>query len=243
MALTYKPKKTVASTKIARDIPSDKPIIFWDSCMLIYILSLAVRNSFGEFDKYKKLLSWIEGGSVSSVTSSVVWDEFSQHFAEIRTQAEADQNNLKAVLKAYSGCLTEPDKTNISSVADTIDLLPILEDMEKRVWQHTYTINDNANLRNLAHFRVLHKLSPSEKKDQYKDSLIWLTFVQMASVLPNTLYEVFVTANREDFCVTKKSPIPQDGIKDDCKTVNAEFTVELDTLINLITRELGRVHP
>ena len=243
MALTYKPKKIVATTKIARDIPNDKPIIFWDSCMLIYIMSLAVRGTFDEFDKYRKLLSWIEGGSVTSVTSSVVWDEFSQHFTEIRTYAEADQNNLKNVLKAYAGCLPEPEKTDISNVADTINLLPILEDIEKRIWQHTYTINDNAKLRNLAHFRVLHKLSPSEKKDQYKDSLIWITFVQMASVFPDSLYEVFVTANREDFCITKKSSIPQDGIKRDCKTVNAEFTVELDTLINLITRELGKVHP
>lgn len=243
MALTYKPKKVVAVSKIARDIPSDKPIIFWDSCMLIYILSLAVRDSFGEYDKYIKLLGWIEGGSVTSVTSSVVWEEFSQHFAEIWTLAEKDQNNLKNVLKAYAGCLTEPDKTNISSVADTINLLPILEDIEKRVWQHTYAIKDNANLRNLAHFRVLHKMSPSEKKDQYKDSLIWLTFIQMASDLPLPLYEVFVTANREDFCITKKSSTPQMGIQNDCTTVNAEFTVELETLINLMTRELGRTHP
>lgn len=243
MALTYKPQKAVAATKIARDIPSDKPIIFWDSCMLIYILSLAVRGTFGELDKYKKLLSWIERGSVTSVTSSVVWYEFSQHFNEIRTQAEEDQNNLRDVLKAYAGCLSVPAKTNISSVADTIDILPILEDIEKRVWQHTYTIKDNAELRNLAHFRVLHKMSPSEKKDQYKDSLIWVTFLKMADVLPNSLYEVFVTANREDYCINKKSTTPQDGINVDCRTVKAEFAVELDTLINLITRELGKLHP
>lgn len=118
-----------------------------------------------------------------------------------------------------------------------------MEDIEKRVWQHTYAIKDNAKLRNLAHFRVLHKMSPSEKKDQYKDSLIWLTFVHVANMLPRSLYEIFVTANREDFCVGKKSSSPQQGIIDDCKTVNAEFIVELDTLINLITKELGRVRP
>lgn len=243
MALTYKPKKVVTAAKIARDIPSDKPIIFWDSCMLIYILSLAVRETFEDFDKYKKLLDWIEGGNVTSVTSMVVWEEFSQHFGEIRTKAETDQNNLKNVLKSYAGCLTDPDKTSITNVADTINLLPILEDIEKRVWQHTFVIRDSAYLRGIAHFRVLHRLSPSEKKDQYKDSLIWLTFVHMANTLSRSLYEIFVTANREDFCVSKKSSTPQDGIKNDCNTVNADFTVDLDTLINLITRELGRVHP
>ena len=240
MALSYKPKKIVYPTKIASVIPDDKPIIFWDTCMLLYILSIAVRDSFGEFANYQKLLNWIEAGDVTSVTSSIVWEEYTQHFAENKTSAEEDQNNLRAVLKSYAGCIAEPDRSNIINVADTLDLVPILEDIEKRVWKKTYVIKENANLRNLAHFRVLHKMSPSEKKDQYKDSLIWVTFLQMANSLPHALYEVFVTANREDFCITKKSTRPQVGIENDCNTVNAEFSVEMSTLVNLITRELSR---
>lgn len=80
-----------------------------------------------------------------------------------------------------------------------MDLVTILEDIEKRIWQNTYVISENAALRNHAHFRVLHKMSPSKKKDQYKDSLIWVTFLQMASTLPTTQYEVYVTDNKEYF--------------------------------------------
>ena len=240
MALSYKPKKSVSPTRISRDIPADKPIIFWDTCMLLYILSVAVRESFGDFARYQKLLTWIENGDVTSVTSSIVWDEFTQHFAEIKTSAEDDQSNLQTVLKSYAGCISEPAKTQIISAADSLDIISILEDIEKRVWKKTYVINENASLRSLAHFRVLHKMSPSEKKDQYKDSLIWVTFLHMASNLPRPLYEVFVTANKEDFCVTKKSTQPQVGIKDDCNNVNADFTADLNTLVNCITRELGR---
>ncbi len=158
--------------------------------MLIYIISLAVRDSFAEFEQYKQLLTWIESGHVNSVTSSIVWDEFAQHFAENKTLAENDQNKLKSVLKSYASCLAEPAKTNINSVADMMDLVTILEDIEKRIWQNTYVINENAALRNHAHFRVLHKMSPSKKKDQYKDSFIWVTFLQMASTLSTTQYEV-----------------------------------------------------
>lgn len=240
MALSYKPKKIVSLTKIARDIPSDKPIIFWDTCMLLYILSVAVRDSFGDFAYYQQLLTWIEGGNVTSVTSSIVWDEYTQHFAELKNSATAEQNNLKTVLKSYAGCISDPARTSIINAADSLNLVPILEDIEKRVWEKTYVINENANLRSLAHFRVLHKMSPSLVKDQYKDSLIWLTFLQMAHSLPLSLYEIFVTANKEDFCATKKGTQPQQRIKDDCNNVNAEFTVELNTLVNLITRELGR---
>lgn len=209
--------------------------------MLLYILSIAVRESFDDFANYQKLLAWIEAGDVTSVTSSVVWEEFTQHFGENRTTAEEDQNNLKNVLKSYAGCHTDPTKTNIVNVADSMDLVSILEGIEKRVWSKTYVINENAQLRNLAHFRVLHKMSPSEKKDQYKDSLIWVTFLQMGSSLPKLLYKIFVTANKEDFCTTKKGTTPQKRIEDDCKNVGAEFTVELNTLVNLITRELGRI--
>lgn len=208
--------------------------------MLLYILSVAVRDSFGDFAYYHQLLTWIEGGNVTSVTSSIVWDEYTQHFAELKNAATADQNNLKSVLKSYAGCISDPAKTNIINAADSIDLVPILENMERQVWKNTYVINENARLRKLAHFRVLHKMSPSEKKDQYKDSLIWVTFLQMASSLPKPLYEVFVTANKEDFCATKKGTQPQQQIKDDCNAANAEFTVELDTLVNLMTRELNR---
>ena len=158
--------------------------------MLIYIISLAVRDSFAEFEQYKQLLTWIESGHVNSVTSSIVWDEFAQHFAENKTLAENDLNKLKSVLKSYASCLAEPAKTNINSVADMMDLVTILEDIEKRIWQNTYVINENAALRNHAHFRVLHKMSPSKKKDQYKDSFIWVTFLQMASTLSTTQYEV-----------------------------------------------------
>ena len=232
----------VSATKIARDIPNDKPVIFWDSCMLLYILSLAVRDSFEDFPFYKHILTWIENGDVTSVTSSIVWDEFTQHFAELKNKALDDQDNLRKILKSYAGCLSEPAKTSILDAADSLDLVPILEGIEKRVWKKTYVINENANLRNLAHFRVLHKMPPSEKKDQYKDSLIWVTFLQMSNSLPRALYEVFVTANKEDFCISKRSTQPQIGIQNDCNTVNAEFTVELETLVNLITRELVRIH-
>lgn len=241
MALSYKPKKRVSASKIVRDIPIDKPIIFWDTCMLLYILSIAVRDSFNDFGDYQKLLAWIEAGDVTSVTSSVVWEEFTQHFGEIKTKAVEDQDSLKNVLKSYAGCHTDPTKTNIVSVANSMDLVSILEDIEKRVWKKTYVINENAQLKNRAHFRVLHKMSPSEKKDQYKDSLIWVTFLQMGSSLPKPLYKVFVTANKEDYCVTKKSTTPQASIDGECKIVGAEFTVELNTLVNLITRELGRI--
>ena len=48
-----------------------------------------------------------------------------------------------------------------------------------------------------------------------------------------------MTANREDFCMTKRGTQPQQQIVDDCNAANAEFTVQLNTLVNLITRELG----
>ena len=238
MALSYKPKKLVSATKILRDIPNDKPIVFWDTCMLLYIISLAVRESFSEFDKYQKLLEWIERGQIISVTSSIVWDEFVQHYDEIKNEATNDENKLKSVLKGYGSCFEESIKNNINNTVDLMDLVTILEDIEKRIWKQTYVIKENATLRNSAHFRVMHKISPSKKKDQYKDSLIWTTFLLLTSTLPKGLYEVYVTSNREDFCVSKKSSDPQSDIEDDCSRVNAELCVDLEKLVNLLTREL-----
>lgn len=230
--------KMVSPSKISRDIPSGRPIVFWDSCMLLYIITVSVRDSFAEYDKYNKLLSWIESGAITSVTSSVVWQEFSQHFDELRDDAIADQDSLKKAMLGYANCVSDPLKSSLISDANNLDLVSVLEDIERRVWRSTYVIKETAMLQKLAHFRVLNKLSPSGVKDQYKDALIWVTFLRMASSMPFAQYEVFVTANKEDYCVTKKSTTPQSQIQSDCVTVNAEISFELDTLINYITREL-----
>ena len=51
-------------------------------------------------------------------------------------------------------------------------------------------------------------MSPSIVKDQYKDAYIWYTFMSLASQLAG-VRKFFITDNKEDYCVSKKSTNPQ----------------------------------
>lgn len=236
---TIKPFKKLYISQVPTVIPAGKPIVFWDTCSLIYIISIAVRNSFSDYSHYMDLLSWIENDEIVSVTSSIVWDEFNDHYQEEYERANDDIDMLRELIKNYAGIHQEPVRGQLLNLAHDINLITILENIESRVWGKTYVINEEQELAKLAHYRVLHKWSPSKVKDQYKDSYIWCTFMSVAQKLTE-VRKFFMTDNKEDYCLSRKSSTPQDMIKTDCTTVGAEIYFNVGTLRGNIYRAL---HP
>lgn len=236
---TIRPFKKIFLSQVAAEIPAGKPIVFWDTCSLIYILTIAVRDSFSDFPFYKEMLDWIENDEIVSVTSSIVWDEFHDHHAEEHDNAVQDIEKLRKLIKNYADLQDEPVKTQLTDLANSINLIDILEDIEMRVWGKTYVINEERQLADLAHYRVLHKMSPSMVKDQYKDAYIWCTFLSVASQLGG-IKKFFMTDNKEDYCASKKSINPQPQIVSDCNTVGAEILFQIGSLRGQVYRA---IHP
>ena len=222
-----------------KEIPTGKPIVFWDTCSLIYIISIAVRNSFADFSHYMELLSKIENDEIISVTSSIVLDEFNDHYMEVRNKAIEDIDKLRELIKNYASLQEEPTKGELQNLASTINLIDILDDIESRVWRKTYVIREEDQLAKRAHYRVLHKWSPSMVKDQYKDAYIWCTFMSVAQELTGVA-KFFMTDNKEDYCETKKGTTPQSRIKSDCNNVNAQICFNIKSLNGGVYRAL---HP
>ena len=236
---TIRPFKKIYLSQVSAEIPAGKPIIFWDTCSLIYIITIAVRDSFHVFQSYKDMLNWIENDDIVSMTSSIVWDEFNAHYNEERDNAVRDIDKLRELIRNYANLQTEPVKTQLNELANSINLIDILEDIETRVWNKTFVINEERQLAELAHYRVLHKMSPSMVKDQYKDAYIWCTFMSLASRLAG-VRKFFITDNKEDYCSPKKSTNPQLQIKNDCNTVQAEILFNIGSLRGQVYQAL---HP
>lgn len=236
---TIKPFKKIYLSQVAAEIPAGKPIVFWDTCSLIYILTVTVRDSFSEFPFYKEMLEWIENDEIVSVTSSIVWDEFNDHYAEEHDSAVEDIEKLRKLIKNYADLQDEPLKTHLTDLANNINLIDILVDVEARVWNKTFVINEEQQLAELAHYRVLHKWSPSMVKDQYKDAYIWCTFMSVASSLGG-IKKFFITENKEDYCYPKKSTNPQPRIASDCNTVGADILFNIGSLRGQVYQAL---HP
>ena len=226
---TIKPLKKIFLSQVGAEIPADKPIVFWDTCSLIYILTIAVRESFPDFPSYKEVLSWIENDDIVSVTSSIVWEEFNNHYKEEYEHAKHDVDKLRELIRNYASLQDEPVKSQLIGLADSINLIDILVDIEARVWNKTFVINEEQKLAELAHYRVLHKWSPSMVKDQYKDAYIWCSFLSVAQNL-GRVTKLFITDNKEDYCMPKKSTTPQPQIASDCEAVGADIVFHIDSL-------------
>lgn len=236
---SIRPFKKIFLSQVAAEIPAGKPIVFWDTCSLIYILTVGVRDSFSDFPFYKDMLDWIENDEIVSITSSIVLDEFNDHYAEEHDKAVKDIENLRKLIKNYADLQVEPVKTQLIDLANSINLIDILEDIEARVWNKTFVVNEERQLADLAHYRVLHKMSPSMVKDQYKDAYIWCTFMSVASQLGG-IKKFFMTDNKEDYCAPKKTTNPQPQIASDCNTVSAEILFQIGSLRGLVYQAL---HP
>lgn len=237
---TIRPFKNIYLSQVVREIPVDKPIVFWDTCSLIYILTIAVRESFADFQHYKDLLDWIESEEIVSVTSSIVWSEFNDHYSEEYHRAEADVDKLRELIRNYANLQQEPVKTDLNNLAVSVNVIEILEDFESRVWKKTFVINEERKLADLAHYRVLHKWSPSMVKDQYKDAYIWCTFMSVSKDL-NGVKKFFMTDNKEDYCKSKKSMELQKRITLDCEEVDAEILFNIGSLRGKVYQALNLV--
>lgn len=223
--IEYKVKKKISSASIELNIPSDKPTVFWDTCSLLYIISIPLREAFGEYNVYKQLLKLIEDERIISVTSSIVFDEFKQHADDLYVNLTKEENKLMKILKNYSDLVPGPDGNLIKDAADKLGLSGILVDMSNRVWANTYVINEDLFYQNSAHFRVMHKMSPAREKGEYKDSYIWVTFMDMAKKLGDGNLRAFMTNNTDDYCEFegKKVKDRQSQIITDCNTVKGEL--------------------
>lgn len=227
-------KAIVSITDVGNVIPKDKPIVFWDTCFLIYIISIAMRNSFRDYDSYKQVLDWIENDEVVSVISEIVLSEFADHFEENKKCAIEDQKVIQRILKEYACTLDDHELAErISHDADNLDLVSLLVDIEKRVWAKTYVIKEDEAFARVAHYRVLHKMSPSATKDQYKDCYIWSTFISLCKQMPPEQFKVMLTENKLDYCVGKTTNL-QTQIADDCENANANIVFNIGSLKGML---------
>lgn len=239
--IEYNVKKRVSSSSISTTIPLDKPMIFWDTCSLLYIISIPLREAFGEFNLYSQILQLIENGQVISVTSAIVHEEFKQHAQEIFDNTLKDEKKLVKVYKQYADCIAEPDKTQIREAADKLKLSDILVDISNRVWKNTYIINEDSLYQGIAHYRVMNKMSPAFTKGEYKDSYIWASFMDTCQKLGDASFHAFMTNNTDDYCdyEGKKVKDVQNQIKLDCNTVSAKFYWKTGELYSALRAVLG----
>ncbi len=163
----------------------NKPIIFWDTCSLLYFNSIVDRRAYREYEWDLKLLDLIKSGDVYSTTSYIVYYEYNKHHTNLKNIDEERESDLKSIMQQYGKILGGQDEADLQKGIDTLHLSAHMESLVRLLWSNTYIIDEDVSFLQKAHNRVLAGMAPSSEKQQYKDCYIWETFLTLCDCLTN----------------------------------------------------------
>lgn len=231
--------KKIYLSQIEDEVPTDKVIVFWDTCALLDILRIPIRGELGmnALENYEKIAEYIENDQVVSVTSGLVIREFHDHYDEERQKMLRDQNNLKNKVTDYAGYMINERKRN--RITESIRLLNVISRLESilsRILKHTLVLREEKIYRSFADYRLRNKMAPAARKSEYKDCYIWGTFLKFVhKIEPDSPYISFMTKNSKDYEVQSNTLFPL--IITDCY----KPTMHVDLQIGRLRGELVRV--
>lgn len=221
--------------------PDDKPIIFWDTCSLLYFNSIVDRRAYREFDWDKKLLDLIANGDVYSVTSTVVYHEFDSHHEALKIKDADRENALKNSMAEYGKIVGGLDEVALKRGMNALHLSAQMDSMVSELWRHTFVIDDDIDFYIKAHNRVLAKTPPASEKQEYKDCYIWETFLTLCDDIPHKGLAIFMTENTEDYCGKSKTSTPLPSIQSELNGHKGLITLTKCQLWVAVAKKLGLI--
>lgn len=224
------------------DIPStfihNKPIIFWDTCSLLYFNSIINRRAYKEFKVDKNLTDLILNEEVYSVTSILVYQEFNKHHEDLKNKDIDLELSLANAMKEYGEIIGGEDKEQLLEGISAFKLASVMDTMVSIIWEHTYVIDDDISFLQKAHNRVLSDTPPSGKGQEYKDCYIWETFLAFCDNVTNKNQAYFVTENSDDYC-GKKNKTPYSGIQNEVESYKCYIEISKYRLWVDLAHKLG----
>ena len=219
-------------------IPEAKPVVFFDTCALLEILRLPGRSidPGRDFEQYMYMAEKISSGDLIPVTSELVFQEFNQHyFDEFITMKKWEQDKRDAVKRLTALMVNGKKRTRIEKAISEIHTETNVTSTISQIWRNTILIREEKRFLEFAYHRVKYKQAPSQNKEQFKDSYIWGTFLNLAhSLVTNPLF--YFTLNKKDYLEIGTNKLCSD-IETDLKILpNVKFHYVLGSLYGDLTK-------
>lgn len=197
-------------SQVPNRLVSDKPFIFWDTCALLNLVRIPLKDRSGltltTLHSYEYLLSEIEAGHVQSIASEVVLSEFSHHVDSIVNQLHNQEQRIKDEVKSQTAYMANNQQANvISRKIDFLDISKKVIKVVQKIWRKTYILKGQDSFAANADYRTRNYMAPSHVKESYKDCYIWVSFVSLLNELRPSETSYFITVNTADFAANKTS--------------------------------------
>lgn len=171
--------------------------------------NIIYNNPFMDRGINKKLLNKIKQINGHVYITDIIYKEVIHNYVKKLEELNSDINQLQ----------TKINKTNIEINFKIIDVSAEQKKLESRFHElvennYITILNTNSNLLNEVIERAIKKIKPfSENKEEFRDCLIWLTYVQK-SESDNINNCFFITNNTSDFFAKDKTSLHPDLLAD-----------------------------
>lgn len=162
MSILITPKTYIEKTNIPNVFVDDNPIIFGDTCSLLYYNSLIDLGAFKDFQWDKKISELIINDDVYSATSVVVLKEFNDHYDELRTKDAEKEIGWASSMKEYGKLVGGQEQADLRKGMNALHLSDKLDEMVRAIWRNTYVIIEDDTFYRKAHDRVVYGIAPSK---------------------------------------------------------------------------------
>ena len=217
---------------------NDKPIVFWDTCSMLYFNSIIDRRAYDEYEWDSKILNLITKGDVYSFTSMIVMKEFNKHHDILKEKEDKHEIKLRKLMSEYGDIIGPPKKDDLTKGMNALDLSNHMEGLITTLWSYTNVIDEDLFFAEKAHNRVLAEQPPAKEKQEYKDCYIWETFLTLCDQVGQKDRVFFMTENTVDYC-GKNSNTPCADIVNEMKVRGGQMKVTKSSLYVDLAKLLG----
>lgn len=221
--------------------PEDKPVVFWDTCALLDILRIPLRErvnlSKRTLEEYEKIEEWIATGRLISVTAELVVKEFGEHADDVVKQLSIQERKTKEDVREQADyMLNGVQKTKITNGIDLLDIQSRVKELVKKIWRHTLVLRSQKSFASNADYRVRNYIKPSGGKESYKDCYLWSSYITLMTTIASTEPCFLFTTNPSDFAENKGSVELHPSLKAELPNTQTDCVMKMDILFgNLIS--------
>lgn len=223
-------------------IPNDKPIVFWDTCALLDIIRIPIRDNLriNDLECYERIADYIDNNHIISITSGLVINEFDDHYLDEHNNLIQTQTKLKNRVLDYADFMVSAKKKE--RLTKAINLLNIehrLNVVLMRILKKTFVLKEENIYRDFADYRLRNKMAPAARKSEYKDCYIWGTFIKFIhAIRPTSNYVSFISVNTKDYTENNGRGL-HNHIITDCYLPSMHVILNIGQLYGDLHHELG----
>jgi hypothetical protein len=193
---------------------SKKQILFWDTCSLLEIIRFIYKNgTVNDYNILNKINGLIQSDLLYSIASGLTIKEWNDHEQDVKDFVTDSLSKTGVYHLNSIQVINEINTTSyLSESIHDKNLVNDLSILADSIIDKTFFL-EATEIANKALERVSFKRPPANKKNEFKDCVVWETMllvserIELTKNVGDSYNKIFYTVNTEDFI--NKSLLPK----------------------------------